>query len=495
MQTSRRTLIKGGLFGVAATGFASASAFAAEPKPDTEIKRHEYDLVIAGLGIGGIVTAVRAAENGLKPVVLEKMSSAMGNTIYSAGFMLGVNTKMQQEKGLKTGDSVDQFYEDMMKVSQGRGDKALTRLVAEKADETLNWLHDSCGVQYIVGSKLVWPLLQRVHVTTGEKKPGGTQLMMYLLNKAKSLNIPIVYNAKVVAILDNPKNGDVTGFKVKTRSGFEEYLGKYGAVLATGGYSANKQLLTMYSGISAANMPIRGSRSVTGESLLLTAPYFPRVVNVDQYHCGPIHGPTGANPLNIVNNGIVVSRATERYTDEGKTYVQMSRDTASMTPDNWGFIIVDEDTHNLPVLKNDWFSYESKKAPVHKADTIEGVAEQAGLDPQKLRKIVDEYNAALKEGKLATLSPANTHKNARPIVKAPFYGVPFQGGMTATFGGPAINVRGQVLDTEGRPIKGLYAVGNAAGGLFYNDYIAGAQLTSASVIGREIADHIKSRKE
>lgn len=82
------------------------------------------------------------------------MSSASGNTIYSAGFMLGVNTKMQQEKKLETGDTVDKFYEDMMKVSQGRGDPKLTRLVAEKADETLNWLHDYVGVKYAVGMKL-----------------------------------------------------------------------------------------------------------------------------------------------------------------------------------------------------------------------------------------------------------------------------------------------------------------------------------------------------
>ncbi|WP_304469910.1 FAD-binding protein, partial [uncultured Parasutterella sp.] len=398
----------------------------------------------------------------------------------------------QQAKGLQTGDTVEKFYEDMMKVSQGRGDPALTRLVAEKADETLNWLHDYVGVQYNVGAKLVWPMLQRAHLTTGEQKPGGKQLMTYLLNKAKELNIPIVYNAKVVALLDNPKNGDVIGARVKTRKGFEEYLGKLGVVMATGGFSANKMMLTMMSGVPAANMPVRGSNTVTGESILLTGPYFPKVVNVDQYHCGPIHGPTGANPLNIVNTGIAVSKQTQRYTDEGKTYVQMARDTAALTKDNWGYMIVDEDTHNLPMLKNDWFSYESKKAPVYKADTIEGLAKEAGLDPVELKKIVDEYNAALQNGKLGELTPPNTHKNPRPILKAPFYAVPFQGGMTATFGGPLINTKGQVLDTEGRPIKGLYAVGNAAGGLFYDNYVGGAQLTSASVIGMAIADHMKA---
>lgn len=490
MQASRRNLLKGGFFATMAAGVVSAVpgvAGAAETKPTGK----EYDLVICGLGIGGIVTAIRATENGLKPILLEKMGSASGNTIYSAGFMLGVNTKMQQAKNLQTGDTVDKFYEDMMKVSQGRGDPVLTRLVAEEADNTLNWLHDYCGVQYAVGMNLVWPMLQRAHLTTGEQKPGGKQLMNYLLAKAKELNIPIVYNAKVVEILDDPKNGRVIGVKAKTKKGFENYFGKFGVVMATGGFSANKMMLTALSGVPAANMPVRGSRTVTGESILLTAPYFPEVVNVDQYHCGPIHGPTGANPLNIVNTGIAVSKETKRYTNEGNTYVQMARDTAANTKDNWGFMIVDEDTHNLPMLKNDWFSYESKKAPVYKADTIEDLAKQAGLDPKALAAIVKEYNDALAAKKLDQLTPPNTHKNPRPILKAPFYAVPFQGGMTATFGGPHINTKGQVLDTEGKPIKGLFAVGNAAGGLFYDNYVGGAQLTSASVIGRKIADYMK----
>ena len=232
MQTSRRSILKGSILASLAGTMGATAMSASAAEKQAALPKKEYDLVICGLGIGGIVTAIRAAQDGLKPVILEKMSSASGNTIYSAGFMLGVNTKMQQEKKLETGDTVDKFYEDMMKVSQGRGDPKLTRLVAEKADETLNWLHDYVGVKYAVGMKLVWPMLQRAHLTIGEKKPGGTQLMLYLLAKAKELNVPIVYNAKAVELLDNPQNGKVIGVKVKNKEGFEEYFGKYGVVMA-----------------------------------------------------------------------------------------------------------------------------------------------------------------------------------------------------------------------------------------------------------------------
>ncbi len=56
--------------------------------------------------------------------------------------------------------------------------------------------------------------------------------------------------------------------------------------------------------------------------------------------------------------------------------------------------------------------------------------------------------------------------------------------MTATFGGPKIGLNGEVLNTENQPIPGLFACGNSIGGLFYDDYIVGSQLTAAVIWGR-----------
>ena len=55
-------------------GSTAMSASAAEKQ--AALPKKEYDLVICGLGIGGIVTAIRAAQDGLKPVILEKMRYA-----------------------------------------------------------------------------------------------------------------------------------------------------------------------------------------------------------------------------------------------------------------------------------------------------------------------------------------------------------------------------------------------------------------------------------
>ena len=457
-------------------------------------KAAKYDLIIVGAGCGGLVCAVHAAELGLKPLLLEKMPMPAGNTIYAAGFLLGLNTSFQKAKGTAT-DSNEAFYNDMMKVSQQKAVPALTHKVVDNCTRLLEWLHSYCGVNFATGAKLVWPMLTRAHLVTGEMKPGGAQLAMTLLNKAKSLGVEVRTNTKVVELLSDPKKGNVNGVRVKTKTGLSEVYSKYGVVLATGGYSANQQLVTQYIGSAGAKMPIRGSRIIAGENVVLTAPFLPKVVNVDQYHCGPIYGPTGANPLNIVNNGICVNKEAKRFTDEGQTYVQMSRDVAAMTPDNWAFMVCDQTTHDIPILKNDWESYSRTKAPVYTGNTIEEAAKAAGLDPKALAKTVEEYNEAVKDGEAGKLTPANTLPKAPLIEKAPFYIVPFQGGMTATFGGPLINTEAQVLDTENHPIEGLFCIGNAAGGLFYDNYVGGAQLTSAGVFGMTVAEHVKAQKE
>jgi succinate dehydrogenase/fumarate reductase flavoprotein subunit len=91
------------------------------------------------------------------------------------------------------------------------------------------------------------------------------------------------------------------------------------------------------------------------------------------------------------------------------------------------------------------------------------------------------------------LNPPCSYKDPRAVDKAPFYAFPYEAGMTATFGGPKINASAQVVDLEDKPITGLYAAGNAAGGLFFKDYVGGSQLGGATVFGRIAAAKLPKR--
>jgi predicted oxidoreductase len=57
-----------------------------------------------------------------------------------------------------------------------------------------------------------------------------------------------------------------------------------------------------------------------------------------------------------------------------------------------------------------------------------------------------------------------------PIKKPPFYASKFGPAILAVTGGLLVDTRLRVLDCEHRPIPGLYAVGNVAGGLYGIDY-------------------------
>ena len=68
---------------------------------------------------------------------------------------------------------------------------------------------------------------------------------------------------------------------------------------------------------------------------------------------------------------------------------------------------------------------------------------------------------------------------------APQFGFAVTCGITFTFGGLRIDAdSAQVLDTEDRPIPGLYAAGELVGGIFWFNYPGGSGLTNGSVFGR-----------
>jgi len=102
----------------------------------------------------------------------------------------------------------------------------------------------------------------------------------------------------------------------------------------------------------------------------------------------------------------------------------------------------------------------------------------------KFVQTVTEFNNAVKDGKALEANPAKAtlaHKIQAPKFYA-FY--PMVPGITLTFGGIRINGKAQVLEADGTPIGGLYAAGECAGGLYYDDYIGGASLANCVVMGR-----------
>jgi predicted oxidoreductase len=98
------------------------------------------------------------------------------------------------------------------------------------------------------------------------------------------------------------------------------------------------------------------------------------------------------------------------------------------------------------------------------AGTTDELAEQLGIDPQRLTATVDEFNAHAAQG----CDPAFDRPRGmagskiRPVDQGPFYAVRIYPGTLGTNGGLRTDAHGQVRRARGGVIAGLYAAGNVA---------------------------------
>ncbi|MGN1149135.1 MAG: FAD-dependent oxidoreductase [Sutterella sp.] len=478
---TRRHLLKSTI--AACAGTAALQVSAAEKPAGKSDDR--YDVVILGAGTAGLVCAAEAFDRGLRPVVLEKMDYAAGNSLYASGGIAAWGTPQQKAEGHD--EPRDAFRADMMKVSEYRADPELVDTYVEHIGEDLEWLKTQIGVKFAKIRRKPWPLNYRMHNVDGQGLTGGARLVRDLLAACESRRIPIFYNTKAVELLTDERCR-VCGVKTSTDEGWKTWYGR-AVVIATGGFSANREMLCRYMGGPLSRLVLRGSPFVSGENITLTAPLGAKLVHMDQFHCGPIVEETHANPNFVIDagQGIDVDVRGHRFMDEIYTYTQKSMATATRTPENLAYHIIDS---HWKLAEGAAKKFIGMKTKVLIADTPEELAKKMGIEPAVLTTLFAEYNRAFRDKKLKEMNPPCSLPESQPLNKPPFYAFPFQGGITATFGGPKINANAQVLTNEGRPIRGLYAAGNAAGGLFYGNYIGGSQLGGATVFGRIAARHI-----
>lgn len=478
---SRRSFMKALL--AAGTGAAVMPAMAANSpatKTSENTKSYDYDVVVLGAGTAGLVTAITAAEAGAKVAVLEKCDRPDGNSIYAVGGVAAWGTKFQASKGVK--DSRQDFYDTMMKVSLNRADPDLTATYVDHISEDVDWLSEKMGIVFKGIMVSPWPLLSRCMLIDGNGITGGSRLVQTLMARARERKVDFFFEHKAIELIPTDAGG-VAGVIAQTPQHRVRFLSKGGVAVCTGGFSANQEYTSLYIGDWAGRLALRGSHSVTGENITLTRPFFAKFVNMSQFHAGPIDARTHINPQAVLNSGygLIVNNQGVRFLDEAHTYVEKAKECAQLTPENKGWQILDS---RWEPMKGFLANAKKLNAFVATANSIEELAKSANLPVEALVRSVTEFNSAVQNNQTSKLTPACTLAKPQGVLQAPFYAVPFEGGMTTTYGGPKITVKTEVTNLEGKVVPGLYAVGNAAGGLYYKDYLGGSQLGGATVFGR-----------
>ena len=193
--------------------------------------------------------------------------------------------------------------------------------------------------------------------------------------------------------------------------------------------------------------------------------------------------------------GVIVNAEGERFVDEGAdfrnyTYAKYGREILNQSGQfAWQIF----DSKVLHLLRDE---YRIRQMTKVSANTLEElVTKLEGVNPDQALKTLQEYNAAVMTDvkfNPAILDGRGTKGLAVPksnwanvLDEPPFEAYAITCGVTFTFGGLRIDENGAVVDTDLRPIPGLYAAGELVGGLFYFNYAGGTGLMSGAVFGRQ----------
>ncbi len=182
-----------------------------------------------------------------------------------------------------------------------------------------------------------------------------------------------------------------------------------------------------------------------------------------------------------------VNQHGQRFVDESLGYY-LKHDIMDYQPEGLTFAIFDssaltnlEEDHGWPI---DVLEERIGDIGIAKADSLEELAVELGINPEGLVRTVENYNAYVHQGEDQEFFKDPDLLYA--VEEPPFYGVQtVTAFVTLTAGGLRIDREARVLRPEGYPISGLYAAGETTGGVLGDIYPAGgAAITDAIVFGR-----------
>lgn len=461
------------------------------------MKQIECDVLVIGTGIAGTVAALAAQERGASVIVLDKVSRerAGGSSRMSGGGF----------RAPRENYSADDMYSDVMLVTKGRASAAITRHVVDNAASAMAWLQ-TMGMIWVDETKAGRPDLHGRRIRPYRAQPlpyelsGVHQLgfgngAMHLLHQTLFDRVDVKFETKAEnLLLDGQRR--IAGVRAyDAADGFVEFRAPV-VILGTGGYQANVDWRVRYFGRSADAWILRGSKYSTGDGIRMAMD----IGGAPAGQWGGVHTPIidarspkvecGETNINQYQYTVMLNSACERFLDEGedfgdRTIIRYGNKVLSQ-PDGIAYLVFDQKVVDLVKCNiKTWLPSTS--------NDLGELATNLGLDSGAFRQAIEKFNASVQPGgfdpdildgkRTAGLTPAKSNW-ALPVDTPPYYAFRVTAGITYGFGGIKIDEHARVIDNEDRPIHGLYAAGEMAGGLFYDGYPGTSSLSFATVLAR-----------
>ena len=446
------------------------------------------DVLVIGGGNAALCAALMAREAGASVLLLEAAPRAWrgGNSSHTRNLRCMHDAPQDV---LVEAYPEEEFWQDLLKVTAGKTDEHLARLVIRASSNCRDWMR-SHGVHFQPS------LSGALHTarTNAFFMGGGKALVNAYYRSAERLGVQIRYEAPVDRI-------ELDGDRFAAAWVGDERITARSCVLACGGFESDRGWLREAWGQNtrgewpADNFLIRGTRFNQGTLLReMLAHGADPIGDATQAHMvaidarAPLYDGGICTRIDCVSLGVVVNREARRFHDEGedfwpKRYAIWGRLVAQQ-PGQIAHCVIDAKAIGRfmpPVF------------PGCKADTLPDLARQLGLDEATFMQTLDDYNRACRVGTFDHTrlddchtegdAPAKTHW-ARPIDTPPFHGYTLRPGVTFTYLGLKTDDQAAV-HFGGRPSDNLFVAGEMmAGNVLGQGYTAGVGMSIGTAFGR-----------
>ncbi len=463
----------------------------------------EADVVVVGYGFAGAATAVTAHDAGAKVLLIEKAPEKYkgGNSRVSANLVFWPNDVEKAKTYFRAmaGPYMDDISDEMVDTW------------AQEMFDNRAWLegmgldareYDLIEFPELPGSDCAKTLMH------GPGNVGEERMWKLLEGQVDARDIETWYESPAMHLV---RHGDeVLGVIVEKEGKEVAVRARGGVVLTCGGFEANPKMIRDYLYGLPECYPL-GTPYNTGDGIRMGLE-----IGADLWHMGNVSGPLTAFKapdvptclwLNLphANSMIIVGADGTRFNLEARFCVDSDRHGKVLRKGVWKqqdlpmpmYMIFDEDFRTAGSLgattdswehvtgtRYEWSddnSAEVEKGWIKKADSIAALAGEIDLDPEVLEATVARFNAGAEAGEDPEWGRASDRMV--PIANGPFYALPLTPGFVNTQGGPRRNVAAQIVDTEGKPIAGLYSAGEL-GSIYSFLYQGGGNIGECFAFGR-----------
>ena len=477
-------------------------------------KKAQPNAIIIGRGLSGLSAALTLVDRGAKVVIIEKQAFMGGNSAYASS---GINAARQpsNESTSEDLDNANKFAEDAFKSSEMKGNlkhpsHSLIPVLTSRSFDALEWARNRVSVDLSKVGQLGGHSYPRTYrPSTGM---AGSELIFAISKIIKSfpgnkVDLRMKTSAKEILV---DATGNAIGVKVRVEGNDnDEDIFADNVIIATGGFAndrTNTSLLSKYTP-ELTQFATTNGKFATGDGHKMSIQAGASVVDMENVQVHPtafidLKFPDASRKTLCAEilrglGGILLNTKGERFVDELGTRKHIV-ETMQAQEGN-------EKLHFTILLSPEMAAQADKHVPhyykkglLEKFETLEEVAKWMKIDLQTLENTLDVYNEASVS---ANDAYGKKHFKNTPIPKSRsdneeyFYAGIVTPALHYCMGGISIDESGRVLRNDGSVFNGLFAAGEATGGLHGVNRLGGNALTECIVFGRVVGEIIELKDD